>query len=292
MSGPRVYRVAHTTEYSYSDYVSASYGRAHLLPRRSDGQQVLATTIQIDPGPDELRSHTDFFGNHSTYYCVRTPHQRLRVVASSDVAIERRAASSEELNSITWEEARDHLGEDVQARAFTVNSPLITVTRSVASYAAASFTDGRPLGDAINDLMARIHHDVEYVAGATNVKTTLGEVLRGRRGVCQDFAQLTVGCLRSAGVPARYVSGYLETTPPPGQPKLQGADASHAWAAVRVPGLDWVDLDPTNNQLVDDRYVVSAWGRDYSDVPPLKGVILTQAEKSAMEVRVDVTRIG
>ncbi|MCW2494353.1 transglutaminase family protein [Jatrophihabitans sp.] len=305
MSGDaREYRVIHATQYSYSDDVSVSYGRAHLLPRAlgspggagsmagSGGQVVLTSDLDVDPGADELRSHTDFFGNVSTYYVVRQTHRALRVTATSDVRIDRVAPTVDELDTMTWESVRDRLADDVEARSFVLPSPLIEAHPAVAAYAADTFAPGRPLGTTLVELIERIHTDFDYVSGSTTVKTTLSEVLEKRRGVCQDFAHLAVGCLRAVGLPARYVSGYLETQPPPGQPKLQGADASHAWAALRLPGLDWVDLDPTNNQLVDARYVVAGWGRDYSDVPPLKGVIMTDAKKSTLTVSVDVTRIG
>jgi transglutaminase-like putative cysteine protease len=286
------YRVVHTTEYVYSDDVTASYGRAHLLPRAIPGQVVVAGDVQLEPGADELRSHIDFFGNVSTYYVVRTRHRTLRVVSSSEVTVDRSPVAVADLDAMSWDQARDAAADDVDARGYLLASPLVGNSGPLADYAAVTFSPGRALGSALVELISRIHADFEYVSGATNVKTTLGEVLRKRQGVCQDFAHLAVGCLRAVGLPARYVSGYLETTPPPGRPKLQGADASHAWAAVDVPGVGWVDLDPTNDQFVDGRYVVSAWGRDYSDVPPLKGVILSQAKKSTMTVSVDVTRVG
>lgn len=292
MSEATNFRVVHATEYRYSDDVTVSYGRAHLLPRAIPGQRVVAGDVDLEPVADEIRSHVDFFGNVSTYYVVRTRHRALRVISTSDVAVDRSPVPIETLDAMSWDEARDAAAEDVDARAYLLASPLVGRTAAVADYSGVTFRPGRPLGSALVELISRIHADFEYVSGATNVKTTLGEVLHKRQGVCQDFAHLAVGCLRSVGLPARYVSGYLETTPPPGQPKLQGADASHAWAAVDVPGVGWVDLDPTNDQFVDDRYVVSAWGRDYSDVPPLKGVILSQAKKSTMKVSVDVTRVG
>ena len=301
-AGGRDYRVVHVTRYRYSDDVSVSYGRAHLLPRGvasspgAGGQVVTSSDLQIDPGADELRSHTDFFGNVSTYYAVRRAHRDLRVTATSEVHVDRVAPTVAELDAMSWESVRDALGDDVEARALLLASPLVGRSPAIAQYAATTFTPGKLLGTALAELDDRIHTDFEYVSGATTVKTTLEEVLQGRRGVCQDFAHLAVGCLRSVGLPARYVSGYLETVPPPGQPKLQGADASHAWAALKLPasnvsGLEWVDIDPTNNQFVDERYVVAGWGRDYSDVPPLKGVIMTDAEKSTLTVSVDVTRI-
>ncbi|MDP9118367.1 MAG: transglutaminase family protein [Actinomycetota bacterium] len=288
------YRITHVTEYRYSDDVTVSYGRAHLLPRAHPGQVVGDCAVALDPTADELRTHVDFFGNLSTYYAVRRRHRALRVTATSNVLVTRSAPLPAELDAVAWESARDLLADDVEACAFLLPSPLVRATTAVSEYAAQTFTGGRPLGQALLELTARIYGDFEYVSGATTVKTTLGELLHRRQGVCQDFAHLAVGCLRSVGLPARYVSGYLETVAPPGKPKLQGADASHAWASVRLPasvGGEWLDLDPTNNTLVDRRYVVSAFGRDYSDVPPLKGVILTQANKSTMTVSVDVNRL-
>ena len=161
----------------------------------------------------------------------------------------------------------------------------------VRDFAAEIFTPARPVGLAVRDLVARIHSEFVYRAGVTSVNTTLAEVLALREGVCQDFAHLAVGVLRSIGLPARYVSGYLETRPPPGTPKLVGADASHAWVSVLLPGLGWVDVDPTNDKVVDDSYVVTAWGRDYADVPPLKGVIYTESKKSRLSVAVDVVPV-
>jgi transglutaminase-like putative cysteine protease len=288
----REYRVVHTTQYRYSSDVSVSYGRAHLLPRAAQGQVVVTSEVEVDPGADELRSHVDFFGNISTYYTVRQSHRALRVTATSDVRVHRAPPIVASLDELTWESARQLLADDVTARSFVMPSPVVRATSSVSEYAAATFTAGRPLGAALVELLARIHTDFEYVSGATTVKTALGELMHRRQGVCQDFAHLAVGCLRSVGLPARYVSGYIETDPPPGQPKLQGVDASHAWASLHLPGGDWVDIDPTNNQFVDARYVLAGWGRDYSDVPPLKGVILTHAAKSTMSVSVDVTRVS
>jgi transglutaminase-like putative cysteine protease len=182
------------------------------------------------------------------------------------------------------------LEPSAEERAYLLPSPLVDLAPAVAAYARPSFDAGRPLGEALVDLLARISADFAYKPGTTTVRTTLPEVLRKRTGVCQDFAHLAIGCLRSLGLATRYVSGYLETTPPPGRPKLLGADASHAWASVFVPGRGWVDIDPTNDQFVDSSYVVAGWGRDYDDVPPLKGVIFTDAKTSTMRVSVDLAR--
>jgi transglutaminase-like putative cysteine protease len=180
--------------------------------------------------------------------------------------------------------------DDVDAVEFVLPSPMVVLTDAVRAYAHPSFAPACPVLLSAIDLMHRIHAEFEYGPGTTTITTTLDEVLDHRAGVCQDFAHLLVGCLRSHGLAARYVSGYLETTPPPGQAKLQGADASHAWASLYVPGHGWVDLDPTNDVVVDDRFVVTAWGRDYTDVTPLRGVIFTESKHSTLDVAVDVVR--
>jgi transglutaminase-like putative cysteine protease len=288
----REYQIVHATHYKYSGDVSVSYGYAHLLPRALPGQVVVSSEVAVDPGADEMRNHIDFFGNVATFYAVRQTHRELRVTASSSVRIDRTPRTAADLDELTWESTRELLRPDADARAYVLASPHVRATSSVTEYAATTFTPGRRLGAALVELIERIHTDFEFLSGATTVNTALGELMHRRKGVCQDFAHLAVGCLRSVGLPARYVSGYLETDPPPGQQKLQGVDASHAWAALGLPGGDWVDIDPTNNQFIDARYVLAGWGRDYSDVPPLKGVILTHAAKSTMRVSVDVTRVG
>jgi transglutaminase-like putative cysteine protease len=285
------YLLVHRTEYSYDDEVTTSYGRAHLVPRDVDGQRCVNNAIDTEPVAAEKRAHVDFFGNRSTYFVVTEPHRSLLVTATSTVLVDRQPVDQARLDGLSWERARDALDPFDEALGFTLPSPLVDLVPAVARYAAAVFTPDRPLGAALVDLLARISSDFEYRTGTTTVRTTLPEVLAKRSGVCQDFAHLTVGCLRSVGLAARYVSGYLETSPPPGEPKLLGADASHAWVSVLVPGVGWVDLDPTNNQFVDDRYVVAAYGRDYTDVPPLKGVIVTDAKHSTLRVSVDLSRV-
>lgn len=286
------YLVTHRTEYGYDDAVNASYGLAVLLPRQVPGRQRVDAQVVIEPAPVDQREHTDVYGNRALYFSVLTEHQRLVVTATSRVDVEPAALV---LDGPAWEEVRDTLrtsvdGEVVDAVEFVLASPLVALSPSVAEYVAPSFPPGRPVVAGAIDLMHRIHAEFDYEPGATTVSTALDEVLRLRSGVCQDFAHLFVGCLRSLGLAARYVSGYLETRPPPGQAKLQGADASHAWAGVLVPGHGWIDLDPTNDLVVDDRFVVTGWGRDYYDVTPLKGVIFTESAKSTLDVAVDVVR--
>lgn len=285
------YRLVHRTTYTYDAPVTASYGRAHLLPRDTGTQRRISARLTVSPAAVEIREHTDYFANTSTYYRVDQPHDVLDVTARSEIAVDRPTPDPDALHATSWERVRDSVPAVDEERGFLLASPLVAPA-AAADYAAAIFRPRRALGAALHELLARIAQDFEYKSGATTVRTTLPEVLATRSGVCQDFAHLVIGCLRSVGLAARYVSGYLETEPAPGQEKLRGADASHAWASVLVPGLGWVDLDPTNDQFVDDRYVVAAWGRDYTDVPPLKGVIFTDAKLSTLRVSVDLARIA
>lgn len=284
------YRITHRTHYVYGDDVATSFGRAYLLPREQPGQSCRAAEVVLDPPPDEQREHLDSFGNRSTYFVVRTVHRELTVLAHSTVVVDRTQPPQAEL---PWEQVRDGLtGLDpatLDARTFTLASPRLPALPAVRVYAEPSFTPGRPIGEAAADLCGRIHRDFRYVSGATTVRSTVLDLLDGGEGVCQDFAHLAVAGLRSMGLAARYVSGYLETMPPPGRPKLRGADASHAWVSVWT-GAGWLDLDPTNDRVADDSFVVLALGRDYADVPPLKGVIFTDSADSVMSVEVDMER--
>jgi transglutaminase-like putative cysteine protease len=292
----RCYDVVHRTRYSYDDDVTPSYGRAYLLPRTAPGQQVLASQLMVAPEPVTVSESRDHFGNRATYLEITRPHRRLDVVATSRVSLDRPLLPVAEAH-LSCADAVAALADpgggdvDLLARELVLPSPQVRFDAAVHGFASSVLGPSRAVGPAVLDLVARIHAEFAYVPGSTSVTTTLTQVLQQRRGVCQDFAHLAVGCLRSVGLPARYVSGYLETSPPPGRPKLQGADASHAWVSVLLPDLGWVDLDPTNNQVVDDGYVVTAWGRDYTDVPPLKGVIVTEGRTVGLEVAVDVTPV-
>jgi transglutaminase-like putative cysteine protease len=286
------YRVVHRTEYRYESEVSSSYGELYVLPRDVPGQVCRSSRVRIEPEPRDFRERTDFYGNRAVYFAVLEPHTRLTVTAESTVDVSRPGSISLPADQ-AWETSRDRLrldpGDDAfSARGFLLDSPKVVVTPAVAAYAAHSFPAGRPLTEALTELTARIHADFAYKPGSTSVRTTLAELLDGRQGVCQDFAHLAVGCLRSVGLPARYVSGYLETRPPPGRPRLVGGDVSHAWASVFVADAGWVDVDPTNDRFVSDRYVTTACGRDYGDVSPLKGVIYTESKKNELHVSVDV----
>lgn len=289
----RWYEVRHRTSYFYEDYVTASYGRACLRPRASANQHVLSNVVEVKPAADVLTEHTDLFGNYSHYIEVRTRHTELRVSKTSVVAVTVPAVDLPALNEWTVASAARELRESpltprATYAAYTLPSSLVELTPAVRGYATSILHPDRPLGDALADLYHRVYTDFQYKKGATGVSTTLDEVLADRRGVCQDFAHLAAGALRAAGLPGRYVSGYIETAAPPGKPKLEGSDATHAWVAAMVPGGDWIDLDPTNDHFADSRYVTTAWGRDFRDVSPLRGVIYTESKTSTLEVLVDV----
>jgi len=290
------FRVTHRTKYRYEDDVSSSYGEMYLLPRDLPGQICHGTEVVIDPPPDDYRERRDFFGNSVAFFAILSSHRSLSVTATTDVDVSGRNATMAQLAEQSWEQVRDTLRNDadadtLEARQYVLDSPLVSTSEALADYGRPSFPAGRPVLDCLLDLAERIHGDFVYEPGATTVTTTVEQVLSKKKGVCQDFAHLAIGCLRAVGLPARYISGYLETSPPPGRPRLVGADVSHAWASLFVPALGWADVDPTNNKVVDDRYVTTAWGRDYSDVPPLKGVIYTEAIEHDLEVAVDVARL-
>jgi transglutaminase-like putative cysteine protease len=292
----RSYQVRHRTQYAYGDAVTASYGWAYLTPRDRPDQVCRSSRVEVTPSAEMISDSVDFFGNRATYFEVHEPHQQLVVTSTSLVDVHREPADLDRLDGWTWEQARDLLRADARQQReeadFLLASPRLPLTGQLASFADSVLEPGRPLGQTLRRLVHTIYHDFTFNSAVTSVTSTLEDLLTRRAGVCQDFAHLAVATLRLAGLPARYVSGYLETVPPPGQPKLQGVDASHAWVSVLVPDLGWVDLDPTNNAVVDAAYVVTAWGRDYSDVPPLKGVIFTESAASTLKVAVDVTRLS
>lgn len=284
------YRIEHRTTYTYDAEVGASYGRGHLRPRDLPWQQCLEHSLTIDPAPTDRGEEGDAYGNPDTYFHVTTDHTRLDVVGVSVVEVEA-PRWDEAAAARPWEEAIPVRRKDIGAMDFVLASPRVDLEEEARAYAAVSFTPGRPLVEAVEDLSRRIHREFQYKPGATTVSSRVADVLEKRAGVCQDFAHLTVACLRSLGLAARYVSGYLATRPPPGKKRVFGADASHAWVAVWVPGGTWIHVDPTNDQFANDRYTTLAWGRDYGDVPPIRGVIFTDAKKSKLKVSVDVAPV-
>jgi transglutaminase-like putative cysteine protease len=291
------FRIIHRTRYSYAEPVSRAYNLAHLRPRSFGRQSCARSELLVDPAPSYSAEWMDVFGNRVLHFVLENRHERLTVTATSEVEIAPSTAPPELGHPMPWEEAREYLrahyssAEDLDAQHYLRPSPLAPPSPELSAYAEPSFPTGRPMLAAVQDLMERIHTDYVYDLGFTTVATALGDVLAHRRGVCQDFAHLAIGALRSQGLAARYVSGYLETEPPPGQPRLRGADASHAWFSVYVPDQGWVDFDPTNNQVPMDRHITTAWGRDYSDVAPLRGVIFGGGVHHRLEVAVDVERL-
>jgi transglutaminase-like putative cysteine protease len=274
-----LYRIEHETRYTYASRVSTSQHVAYLRPRVLARQRVPRLELTVGPHPARWTRRVDYFGNAVDQFTLLQPHTELTVRAHSLVEVLPGPTHPVPEQSPPWEDARDALvyqkdapaGEAVQ---YAFASPYVALDPEMAAFARASFPPGRPLLAAAIDLMHRIHAEFRYDPEATTITTPVGRVLAERRGVCQDFAHVEIACLRSLGLAARYVSGYLLTTPPAGEPRLQGADASHAWLAVHCPRYGWVDLDPTNDLLPDRQHVTLGWGRDYGDVSPLRGVIL------------------
>jgi transglutaminase-like putative cysteine protease len=271
--------VVHETRYDYSPAVKTAQHMAHLKPAHGARQQLLSHELVIDPAPVQRSEAVDVWGNARTFFSLQAQHEQLKVIARSTVST---SASPAVASGMTWEEARErmryHRGASYDPAAeFAFASPYVPRHAEFLAYAMPSFTPQRPLVEAARDLMARIHDDFEYQTEATDAGTPALDALRLRQGVCQDFAHVMLACLRSLGLAARYVSGYLLTEPPPGQARLVGSDASHAWVSVYVPGDgargQWLDLDPTNRRAPGEDYVVLAIGRDYSDVSPIRGVI-------------------
>ncbi len=292
------YRIRHRTTYAYDDDVNDSLGVAYLAPRTLPWQTPTFASVTIGPEPTDRSEDTDHYGNSALFFQVTTAHRELVVTGASEVEVVATSYDDVAL-AVPWEAARPGERGDLpdawREVDLTLPSPLVELTTGASTYAAASLLPGRPLGEAVDDLVHRIHTDFDYDSTATTVTSTIAHVLSKRAGVCQDFAQLAIAGLRANGLAARYVSGYLSTVPPPGQERVVGADASHAWLAVWVPGEaggHWLAVDPTNDVRVGDRHVTVAWGRDYADVPPLKGVIFTDAETSTLSVEVDVEPVG
>jgi transglutaminase-like putative cysteine protease len=288
------YKVTHTTIYDYSDAVPVCHNEIRLWPRDHRRQTCLTHRLRIRPEPAHTDHRSDYFGNHAGQFAIEQPHNRLTVTAVSQVQVmppEVPAPST----TPPWEDIRDRfaIGQPpwwLEARQYVLDSPHIHATAALRQLAEPSFTPGRPWLEAVLDLTRRINAEFKYDSMATAVNTPLETVLRIRRGVCQDFAHLQIGCLRSMGLPARYVSGYLLTQPAPGQPRLVGADASHAWISAFSPEAGWIDFDPTNNVIPGVGHVTLAWGRDYGDVCPIKGVVVGGGQHR-MRVAVDVVPI-
>lgn len=288
------YRIRHRTAYRYDTPANLCHNEARLRPIDSAGQRCLKWKLLIDPLPEFHRSRWDSFGNHIDYFSIQRPHPELVITAESEVEV--LAAGMLPFGSgVPWNQVRHQLrtakdAASLDARAFALSSPLIPVLPELAEFALPDFPSGRCIVEAVSAFNARIFHEFKFDPDFTTVATPVTEVLQNRRGVCQDFAQLMIASLRSVGLPARYVSGYLETLPPPGKPKMIGADASHAWVSVFIPGQGWLDFDPTNNVRPGERHITVATGRDYRDVSPLRGVTVGGASHT-LKVSVDVSPV-
>lgn len=284
------YKLRHVTVYSYSDRVERSSNEAYLLPRDTTYQICEKSSVKIEPIASDFRERRDFFNNRVLHFSIQHPHLQLKVTAESEIKIFQLPALK--LQKFSWEESlqllsEKYLLEDYTLKSFLYDSPLLRINPKLTDYAKLSFTPGRSLYEALMDIMQRIFHDFTYEPGYTSISTPLSQVIQDRKGVCQDFAHVGIACLRALGFPARYISGYLETIAPPGKEKLVGADASHAWYAVYFPGYGWLDFDPTNNVIPTNQHITVAWGRDFGDVSPLKGVTLGGGSQ-IVSVAVDV----
>jgi transglutaminase-like putative cysteine protease len=286
----RCYQITHRTVYRYSNVVTSSYGRGFLTPRDSDRQRCLSHELLIEPEAADSSTSRDAYGNISSYFHVTEPHRKLSITSNSVVEVDPPAAEEYEAGSARapWEIARPVGVDGALATEFTLDLQPPEITDELRAYAAPSFERERPLIEVLADLSSRIYSDFTYRSGSTTVSTQVSEVLGAREGVCQDFARLAIACLRANGLAASYVSGYLATDPPPGKERMIGIDATHAWASVWTPQNQWLGLDPTNDQMVDERYITVGFGRDYADVPPLRGIIYTDSESSKIDVAVDV----
>jgi transglutaminase-like putative cysteine protease len=304
--------LVHETRYAYTPTVESAHHVLHLRPTSHPGQQLLRHTLTISPQPARLQELTDVYGNCRTYFSLHTPHDRLTVVADSIVStLALNGTGDKAAAGLPWEQVREQFRYQAGAAydsacEFVFASPYVPRDEAFAEFARPSFTPGRPLPEAAQDLMERIHAGMTYDSESTEVGTPALEALQLGKGVCQDFAHIMVACCRAMGVPARYVSGYLLTTPAPGQPRLIGSDASHAWASVycpvesegagmaladgQSPGV-WLDFDPTNNRAPGEDYVTLAIGRDFLDVSPMRGVI-RGGSRHVLDVAVTMTPIA
>jgi transglutaminase-like putative cysteine protease len=290
-----IYRIVHRTTYRYTYPVSVGNHVACLKPRSFAHNKLVQNTLHIHPTPVTFTERVDYFGNSLCFFTVQEPHKELIVEAKSEVLKDSNPALNAQ-GSHPWEESTEALADDsrpegLDAYQYQFESPRIRVRPEFAAYALESFTPARPMREALLAMTARINKDFQFDARVTTVRTPIEEVFKKRRGVCQDFAHVQIACLRSIKIAARYVSGYLRTFPPPGKPRMVGADASHAWVSAYCRGFGWLDMDPTNNVAPSDGHVTLAWGRDYGDVSPLRGLILGGGGHT-LKVAVDMEPVG
>lgn len=294
MASPMQYKITHNTTYYYSETIPVCHNEVHLTPRDGRAQTSRHHRLSIKPRPSALAKRLDYFGNHCHYFAILEGHKKLSVTAVSRVDVQDTPPPDVDA-SPAWNDIRDLVRHDrqpqnLEALQFVYPSPSVSLPEVLREFAARCFPDGRPILAGVRELTDRIHREFQYDPQATTISTPVEKVLELKRGVCQDFAHLQIAALRALGLPARYVSGYLRTLPPPGRPRLVGADASHAWLSVYTGAGGWVDVDPTNNCFTGSDHITVAWGRDYADVCPIKGVFLGGGTGDAhrMTVSVDV----
>jgi len=289
------YQIKHTTTYLYTENVSLSQNHARLIPQNSPTQRCLNHSITISPSPDFIQEFSDYFRNLVYVFEVPMLHTELTIVAQSEVEVTPLQQAGLFEHQLAWEVVRDDLyspssSQSMQACEYCLPTWATTGNAAIQEYAQLSFPQGKPIIEACEDLMSRIFHEFHFDPSFSTINTPVTEVFEHKRGVCQDFAHFALTCFRSMGLACKYVSGYIETLPPPGQEKLTGADATHAWVSVYVPGLGWLDFDPTNNLMPQDQHIVLATGRDFNDVTPLKGVMFGGGANQ-LSVAVDMNRL-
>jgi transglutaminase-like putative cysteine protease len=287
------FRVSHRTAYTYASPVSDGFTMAHLLPRATSSQEVISAEVRITPEPDELEESIDAFGNRVVRFAIHRSHDALTIEAISEVIHRPRVFNGEHP---TWESVAGLIGRQggevaLDVAPFAADSPLATIVPELDELTGPVFTAGRSIIDVVIDLCHTINREFRFDAGFSDITTPVSAVLAARRGVCQDFAHVAVAALRSKGLAARYVSGYIETRPPPGQAKLVGVDASHAWTSAWFPGFGWLEFDPTNDQIPPRNHITVGWGRDYGDVTPVRGVVISSGGGQQLDVAVDVLRL-
>ena len=293
-----IYNIYHKTEFRYQSKVTFSHNIARLKPKETPCQKLLEYTMEITPDVYETYEFTDMFGNSNAHILIRKPHQSLSVIGKSKVEIFPDLIDNHidfiKANSINYKKALMRLNKfqasDLAAKQFLFESELIpNGSQAIADYALESFHPDRDLFEATHEFMQRIFHDFKFLSGFSDITTPVEEIFEAKKGVCQDFAQFAISALRTIGLPAKYMSGYIETLPPQGEIKLFGVDASHAWFSVYIPNAGWIDFDPTNNLIPRDQHILLGSGRDYNDISPLKGVVVSSGN-SNLSVMVDVRR--
>jgi transglutaminase-like putative cysteine protease len=282
-----IYRLIHDTTYDYANPVVLGTHFMHLLPRERPGQVIREAQLDISPQPDNRRNEVDHFGNFTTTVSMTAPHKKFVVSLSATVDVLQPAPPAAEFTP-PWEQIAEVAMQRTETAEFCLLSPLAGPSAEIFAYAAESFPVGQPILAGLLDINRRLYADLKYRSGVTTTATTAAQVLKTRTGVCQDYAHLMIAALRSLGLPARYVSGYLRTLPLAGETKRRGADQSHAWVSAWAgDAIGWIDFDPTNNLLVSDEHVTLAWGRDFQDVSPLRGIILGGG-RHTLRVNVDL----